>query len=169
MELVQEILKNWQEIAAAGFVLIGAFVAFLGALYAFFLLIPGEQPDNTIKALLDFTRKYSRKSVNMVLLAGGLSMAILTSSCSGIPKTDCLRRTASSEIAVTESYQSTSALLAANVIDKDTALKAMKATDTADALVESANRLCLADEAKAGQYLAEAASLLLEANNILGE
>lgn len=40
---------------------LGAFVALLGALYALFLKIPGEQPDKAIKALYDFTVKFSKK------------------------------------------------------------------------------------------------------------
>jgi hypothetical protein len=48
-------------LAQAGLASIAAGIAFLGALYAFFLLIPGEQPDKAIKALLDLTQKLSRK------------------------------------------------------------------------------------------------------------
>lgn len=40
---------------------IGALAAFLAALYAIALVIPGEQPDKAIKALLDLTTKISKK------------------------------------------------------------------------------------------------------------
>lgn len=167
MEFLQEIMKHWQEIVAAGLVLFGAFVAFLGALYAFFLLVPGEQPDKTIKALLDFTKKYSRKPLSILLMAG---MAMTLSAClTTATDNDCLRKSASAEIAVTEVYQSTIALLNAEIIDKKTAEKAKKSTDAADALVESGTRLCLVDKLQAENYLKEAASLLLEANTILSQ
>ena len=41
--------------------LIGATGFFLGTLYGFFLFVPGEQPDKSIKKLLDITNKISRK------------------------------------------------------------------------------------------------------------
>lgn len=44
-----------------GLEIIGALTAVLASLYALFLIIPGEQPDKTIKAMLDFTSKFSRK------------------------------------------------------------------------------------------------------------
>jgi hypothetical protein len=45
----------------AGLAVVASGVAFLGALYALFLLIPGEQPDKFIKALYDLTTRISKK------------------------------------------------------------------------------------------------------------
>lgn len=61
MELIQALLANWQEIAAAGVMVLGAVAGLLAALYTLFLLIPGEQPDKTIKGILEFTKRFSRK------------------------------------------------------------------------------------------------------------
>ena len=61
VDFIQQIFAHWQELVAAALVVIGAFAALLGALYAFFLLIPGDQPDKFLKAMLDFTSKYSKK------------------------------------------------------------------------------------------------------------
>lgn len=94
---------------------------------------------------------------------------LLLAACSGVPKNDCLRRAASAEIAVTESYESTSALLTAGIINKETAQKALKSTDAANALVNSAGKLCQVDEPTASNYLLEASSLLLEVNAIIGD
>jgi hypothetical protein len=60
MDFITELFSHWQEIAAAGLVVLGTLTAFLAALYGLFLLIPGDQPDKTIKAIMDFTTKYSR-------------------------------------------------------------------------------------------------------------
>lgn len=49
------------EIMTAIVGVVTAFGGLLVALYALFLLIPGEQPDKAIKWLLDFTTKYSKK------------------------------------------------------------------------------------------------------------
>jgi hypothetical protein len=40
---------------------VGAVTALLGAVYSICLLIPGDQPDKTIQAILDFTKKFSKK------------------------------------------------------------------------------------------------------------
>ena len=61
MDVIKELLNNWQEIVNAALLAVGSFTAFLGALYTLALLIPGEQPDKTIKAFLDLTTKFSRK------------------------------------------------------------------------------------------------------------
>jgi len=42
-------------------VYVGAVAGLLGALYTVALLIPGKQPDKTLKMLLDLTEKLSRK------------------------------------------------------------------------------------------------------------
>lgn len=54
MDFVKLILDNGLEIA-------GGVVLVLTGLYTIFLVIPGDQPDKTIKALLDFTKKFSNK------------------------------------------------------------------------------------------------------------
>lgn len=61
IEFLLEILGNWGAIAGAGLLVVAKGTAFLAAIYAFFLLIPGEQPDKFIKKILDFTEKYSKK------------------------------------------------------------------------------------------------------------
>lgn len=61
MEYITAILGNWQEIAAQGLLALGGLAAFLTAIYAIALIIPGEQPDKVIKKLLDLTQKLSRK------------------------------------------------------------------------------------------------------------
>lgn len=52
---------DWTQLLNTGLLALGAFVAFLSALYAFFLVVPGDQPDKSIKALLDLTKRFSRK------------------------------------------------------------------------------------------------------------
>lgn len=61
MEYITAIIANWQEIVNQGLLALGAFVTLLGALYAIALVIPGSHPDKEIKAVLDFTKKFSRK------------------------------------------------------------------------------------------------------------
>lgn len=50
-----------QKIMAALLMVFGALAALIVALYNLFLLIPGDQPDKAIKALYDFTLKFSKK------------------------------------------------------------------------------------------------------------
>lgn len=52
---------DFTALLAAIFAVLGSFTAFLGALYALSLIIPGEQPDKAIKALYDFTLRFSKK------------------------------------------------------------------------------------------------------------
>lgn len=40
---------------------IGAVTALLGAVIAFFMLIPGEQPEKALQGILDFLAKFSKK------------------------------------------------------------------------------------------------------------
>jgi hypothetical protein len=40
---------------------IAAFVAVLTALIGFFMLIPGEQPEKALQAVVDFLSKFSKK------------------------------------------------------------------------------------------------------------
>ena len=54
MEILNFIVAHGAEIVAAS-------VGVLAALYALFLVIPGDQPDKVIKAILDFTEKFSKK------------------------------------------------------------------------------------------------------------
>lgn len=44
-----------------GPIILGYVTLALSALYSIALLIPGDQPDNALKAAADFTAKYSRK------------------------------------------------------------------------------------------------------------
>lgn len=60
-DLILLLFSNWQGIVAAALAALGALSACLSAFYALALLIPGDQPDKVIKALLDFTLKYSKK------------------------------------------------------------------------------------------------------------
>lgn len=48
-------------LAAHGLELVGGISLTLSGLYAIALLIPGDQPDKAIKALLDLTQKISLK------------------------------------------------------------------------------------------------------------
>lgn len=98
--------------------------------------------------------------------------ALLLAGCSTsvkVEKNDCLTKVAASEIAITESYESTVALLKAEVIDKEAAKTAAKAIDAANTAVDAAGRLCTLDETSALKFLAEAAKALIKANEILGE
>ena len=54
MEQLTWLMQHWAE-------LLGSFTAILLALYAFFLIIPGEQPDKAIKWVLDLTQRFSKK------------------------------------------------------------------------------------------------------------
>ena len=56
-----ELIDKLPELVAAGLLVLGATSALLLALYGFFLLIPGDQPDKTLKKLHDLTSKLSRK------------------------------------------------------------------------------------------------------------
>lgn len=49
------------EIVESALAVVGALSALLAALYGLALLIPGEQPDKAIKALLELTKKISKK------------------------------------------------------------------------------------------------------------
>lgn len=61
MEFITTIITNWQEIVTQAGLVLGGISAALLALYKIALLLPGEQPEKTIKAILDFTTKYSKK------------------------------------------------------------------------------------------------------------
>ena len=61
MEFVKFVLDNSNDLLVAVLAVAGAFTAFLASLYSLFLLIPGDQPDKTIKKILDLTSKISRK------------------------------------------------------------------------------------------------------------
>ena len=49
------------KLAEAVFEVMGAVSVLLSALYTVALIVPGDEPDNTIKRFLDFTQKFSRK------------------------------------------------------------------------------------------------------------
>lgn len=44
-----------------GLEILGAVTAILGGIYTISLIIPGDQPDKAIKAILDLTQKFSKK------------------------------------------------------------------------------------------------------------
>lgn len=48
------LMSHWAELIAG---VVGVFTG----LYSLFLVIPGDQPDKTIAAILEFTQKWSRK------------------------------------------------------------------------------------------------------------
>jgi hypothetical protein len=52
-------LVSW--IVSEGPTLLGSLIGVLTALIAFFLLIPGEQPEKALKKAVEFLSKYSRK------------------------------------------------------------------------------------------------------------
>lgn len=58
MEKVLAIL-NWA--VASGPNMIAAFMAVISALIAFFMLIPGEQPEKALQGVVDFLSKFSVK------------------------------------------------------------------------------------------------------------
>lgn len=58
------LFSNWNGFVLAAMAVIAGLAALLSSLYALFLLIPGEQPDKAIKAVLDFTQKWSSKPSN---------------------------------------------------------------------------------------------------------
>ena len=58
MESVLEFVKY---LLANGPAMLGAFMALLSALIAFFMLIPGEQPEKSLKVIDDFLGKFSKK------------------------------------------------------------------------------------------------------------
>lgn len=89
-------------------------------------------------------------------------------SCAGTPQNECLARVASTEVAITESYETVLSLFEADIISKDTARSAKDAIDTANIAADSAGDLCLIDEPTALDYISEAAGAILKANQILG-
>ncbi len=54
MNVIAWVLANYQAILTA-------VVAVISALTALFLLIPGEQPEKSLKAIADFLAKFSNK------------------------------------------------------------------------------------------------------------
>lgn len=80
----------------------------------------------------------------------------------------CLKRVASVEVVITQSYETTLALLEADIIDKAKARDAARIIGSANNAVDSAGRLCQIDEPKASDYLKEAASLIKDVNVLLG-
>jgi hypothetical protein len=53
------VLVSW--IVSEGPTLLGSLIGVLTSLIAFFLLIPGEQPEKALKKAVEFLSKYSRK------------------------------------------------------------------------------------------------------------
>jgi len=54
MEVITWILENWAGLVTA---LVGVF----SALIAFFMIIPGEEPEKTLQKIVDFISSFSRK------------------------------------------------------------------------------------------------------------
>lgn len=54
LNIFSYIAQNWSEI-------LNAVVAVLTALIALFLFIPGNQPEKTLQAVVDFLKKFSKK------------------------------------------------------------------------------------------------------------
>ena len=52
---------DFVKLAEAAFEVMGALSVLLSALYTVALIVPGDEPDNTIKRLLELTQKFSRK------------------------------------------------------------------------------------------------------------
>jgi len=62
MEILQILAAmNWAGVLAAFWIVVGSLATLLSALIAFFMLIPGEQPEKFFKGILDFITKYSKK------------------------------------------------------------------------------------------------------------
>jgi len=93
-----------------------------------------------------------------------MASILLLAGCSG-----CLNKVAALEIGITESYKSTTTLFTSGAIDAATAKKSLKATDAANAVAETAEKLCRIENPSAGQYITEASQLLAEAGKILEE
>lgn len=54
ISIVQWLVANWSG-------LLNSIIAILTALIAFFMLIPGEQPEKALQAIVDFIKKFSVK------------------------------------------------------------------------------------------------------------
>lgn len=54
MQYIQWILANYQALLAA-------FVTAVSALIAFFMIIPGEQPEKALQSVVDFIGRFSKK------------------------------------------------------------------------------------------------------------
>lgn len=58
---MEQVLALLQVLLEKGPVYIAALVAVLSALIGLFLLIPGEQPEKSLQAIVDFLAKFSAK------------------------------------------------------------------------------------------------------------
>lgn len=61
IDIVKVIIANYDTIIAQALLALGGLTTFFAAIYAIALIIPGEQPDKTIKSVLEFTKKFSKK------------------------------------------------------------------------------------------------------------
>lgn len=61
MEMIQPVLDLLAWFYANYAALIGAAVVAINALIALFMIIPGEQPEKALKAVVEFLSKFSRK------------------------------------------------------------------------------------------------------------
>lgn len=59
--VVSWIAGHYLELIGLGLTALGSLVAFLGAVLAIALIVPGEHPDKELQAAVDFLKKYNRK------------------------------------------------------------------------------------------------------------
>lgn len=88
-------------------------------------------------------------------------------ACAGQSANPCLSRVAAAEVTITESYNTTTKLFLSDTISKETAKKALDATDKANALVDKAADYCETDESSAFASITAALSLIAEAKVFL--
>ena len=60
-EPVSPVSSEWLNVLLQIPMIIGQLVVALSALLAIFLIIPGEQPDKALQAIVDFLKKFSKK------------------------------------------------------------------------------------------------------------
>ncbi len=61
MDFVLDLVGKGPELLAAALVVLGAFTAFLTALIGLFMLIPGDQPEKALQAVVDLLKPFSKK------------------------------------------------------------------------------------------------------------
>lgn len=161
MEFIQQIMAHGQEITMAVIGVVGAFSAFLLALYGLFLLIPGDQPDKTIKKLLDITKRFSRKAVWIIFM-----LPVLMLGACAHP-VGCLNKIAISEAAITGAYDQSIRFHENGIMSDKKFLITKKAIDSADVLIAKAQPLCEMEDPSALDYIAQADSLITEVKEVL--
>lgn len=155
------LILHWQELLAAAALVLGTLTAFLAALYGLFLIIPGDQPDKTIKVILDFTKKISRKPLSLIFV---LAMSLALTGCAGM---DCLNKVGASEAVISGAYTQSIQLHKNNVIGNKDFLFAKTTIDSADVFVTRADALCGIDDPTALDYINQADILLMDVKAVL--